>query len=316
MIRKFCAQHKIYEVYRSRFLSSSVTIPYPYQDDNLHVYFPWRSKTEVNRKWLDQIRSETSLVLYQNLFTGFMDLPSYPPYWENDFVLGSKEAFKMSISAIFHSFTIKLYPKSDSKPNPPSALSDPLIGGVKNEETITDENNNNFKDIDEIFDSKLADFYKDAISTCHRARYEVSYSLLEAEDPVCNFYESIFFLNRQKDNSNLVKRFSFGLFACAVPKPRSQNYDRNLAQYVTLRVWVDIRCKEIFMVKDSVTGQLLQGSPDPVMRTHQILLESVLHVDSDEFHWTVVDIDNWLNGNECVSVEVKNAESKEDSEDN
>jgi len=42
---------------------------------------------------------------------------------------------------------------------------------------------------------------------------------------------------------------------------------------ITIRVTLDIPCSETFYIKNSDTGDIIQGSEQPVERTHQVLLE-------------------------------------------
>lgn len=78
---------------------------------------------------------------------------------------------------------------------------------------------------------------------------------------------------------------------------------------VTIRVTLDIPCSETFFIKNTETQDIIQGSEQPVERTHQLLLEAVhdlaMAPTPDNLNWTVVDIDNWLGGNEFWLIDRK-----------
>ncbi|CAM9426489.1 unnamed protein product [Phaeothamnion confervicola] len=73
---------------------------------------------------------------------------------------------------------------------------------------------------------------------------------------------------------------------------------------MTLHVDVDIAVDELFCVRDEKSGEVVQGSDGVQSCTHRLRLETALHPAPvgrqrfrDDFEWTVVDIDGWLDGN-------------------
>lgn len=82
---------------------------------------------------------------------------------------------------------------------------------------------------------------------------------------------------------------------------RAKSELKKMAHLATIRVHVNLPCKETFFVSEKESGLIVQGDCIPKDSTHQIVLEgsfSVKDMNFPEFH--VVDIDNWLEGNRFV----------------
>ena len=76
-----------------------------------------------------------------------------------------------------------------------------------------------------------------------------------------------------------------------------------MAGRATIRLTVDLPCQETFFVTDKVTGLIVQGDCIPRDSTHCIVLEGTLGLgvqDRGFPEFTVVDIDNWLEGNKFI----------------
>eukprot|EP01032_Pedospumella_encystans_P014535 gene14535-16685_t len=73
---------------------------------------------------------------------------------------------------------------------------------------------------------------------------------------------------------------------------------------------------ETFAVTNAVSGEVLQGSLTPQRVTHQLLLENYVDGKTRELagSWTIVDIDNWLQGNEFWAKAKINRKQEEDNE--
>ncbi len=73
---------------------------------------------------------------------------------------------------------------------------------------------------------------------------------------------------------------------------------RNIA---TIRVQVELPCKETFYVTDNNTGLIVQGQCIPRDTKHSIVLEGSFSSDEDKFPtFSIVDIDDWLHGNKFI----------------
>lgn len=76
---------------------------------------------------------------------------------------------------------------------------------------------------------------------------------------------------------------------------------KKMTHLATIRVHVNLPCKETFFVSESDSGLIVQGDCIPRDSTHQIVLEGSFSVREMKFpEFQVVDIDNWLEGNRFV----------------
>lgn len=76
---------------------------------------------------------------------------------------------------------------------------------------------------------------------------------------------------------------------------------KKMKNAATIRVQVKLPCRETFFVTDNSTGLIVQGHCFPRKSQHNIVLEGAFCSDDDEFPtFSIVDIDNWLEGNNFV----------------
>lgn len=201
-------------------------------------------------------------------------------------------------------------------------------------------------DLTEIFDPKLSTFYFDAIAAAKAAGLEVTYSLYsgasklrppaEGETEDCAYpitariskHQVLFNAKREHASERRVSLRGeeevaprkevihyMGVFPFLVDDKSAHNAlfpptteeEERAPKKMVVRVWVDVIVKELFYVKNKMTGALVQGSTEPVEAVHSLLLESQVvldHVGDDRkvvlerSDWTVVDIDNWCNDNQ------------------
>ena len=76
---------------------------------------------------------------------------------------------------------------------------------------------------------------------------------------------------------------------------------KKMTHLATIRVHVNLPCKETFFVSEKESGLIVQGDCIPRDSTHQIVLEGSFSVKDMNFpEFQIVDIDNWLEGNRFV----------------
>jgi len=82
---------------------------------------------------------------------------------------------------------------------------------------------------------------------------------------------------------------------------RAKSELKKMTHLATIRVHVNLPCKETFFVSEKESGLIVQGECIPRDSTHQIVLEGSFSVKEMNFpEFQVVDIDNWLGGNRFV----------------
>ena len=66
-----------------------------------------------------------------------------------------------------------------------------------------------------------------------------------------------------------------------------------------IRIGVEMSVAELFHVNDKISGALLQGEENTVkLNKHELLLETTYNISTMELgDWCIVDIDNWMSGN-------------------
>lgn len=90
----------------------------------------------------------------------------------------------------------------------------------------------------------------------------------------------------------------------------------NLKHFTTVRIQVGMDCIETFCVKNKFTGEIVQGSMEPQKTTHSVSLEAAYTVkDFSLLDWEVVDIDDWLDGNEFWHDRAKKTDGNNDGDD-
>lgn len=262
------------------------------------VLFPWRDQPAepfniwniFRNMWLD-VFSETSVISHA--------------VNDDDVVRGATQAFIATTSAIFQ--PISKEPIYQYQPLTPSPR-------------------------DQVFQQKLATFFDDAIkalkSSLDDSCLEVTYKLEDIRSVRIAKKDVIFGANRhsipklntQIGEGKLVRLPNYigvgvffwlensligtdshkgSAFADSIPLDKVPD-----ASLFTLRYGLEVICKETFKVVDPRSDSILQGSAEPVVRTHMLIMETSIRTSrehrscelSDD--WTVVDIDGWLEENE------------------
>jgi len=75
---------------------------------------------------------------------------------------------------------------------------------------------------------------------------------------------------------------------------------KKMKNTATIRVRVELPCKETFYVTDNNTGLIVQGKCIPVHSRHSFVLEGSLGEEEEFPTFKIVDIDNWLQGNNFI----------------
>ena len=167
-------------------------------------------------------------------------------------------------------------------------------------------------DLKNLLDANLATFFEKAIATISKNKnWNIEHEILDVSKLSIVHSEVLFsgFRGMKRLGEDLdikrVDRF-FGIVSIILrelpdddQKTIDQAMDTNF--YATIRLKVDIHCRELFFIEDTaaVEGQqLLQGNKAPVERVHQVLIEKRIDLRrKDVYDWQLVDIDNWMAGN-------------------
>eukprot|EP01032_Pedospumella_encystans_P018856 gene18856-21454_t len=191
----------------------------------------------------------------------------------------------------------------------------------KADEEILQEMQDDSSDVEitTIFDKKLEDFYLYAIqSHCLNADRLCTYSLQSVSEarivnvayfvsarrdgttPPHSYQLSFFDVNFFIDESHIEASSVQMIFANVGNVEALCIEQLDSLQDSTVRVKVDVDCTELFAITNAVSGDVLQGSLEPQEATHQLILKNYLDGKTGELagSWTIVDIDNWLQGNE------------------
>lgn len=283
-----------------------------FNGEKAYACFPWRSAPKDDYfNIFKYSRSALSKVVKIAMFSQFELTEKNPDflYWDIDFTNGVRCAMQSSALSIFRQIHKKT--PVDTNKNASNSSEFPTLTSTSNEasvkeppvtETVTAIDGSEVHivtDLSTIFDTKLAAFFELAIEQMNKTKYEVTYELMVADVPTFEQHDSIFFANRNLDMTGLVRSDSFGVLGRCVDAETLQVPTKHkAAQYATFRILMNVPCRERFFVRDPVTGEVVQGSTDVVDVQHQLLLETVLRTNSSNFTWKIVDIDNWLEGNQ------------------
>jgi hypothetical protein len=127
-------------------------------------------------------------------------------------------------------------------------------------------------------------------------------------------FDSIFNANRAmpKEMSRMVRSDFMNVIGNAEPRDalnitETEGLMDAVQECITARVTVSIGCTEVFYVEEESTGRVVQGSKEVCEGVlHELTLECCMHTSKRRFitDWQVVDIDNWLGGNEFLKRRV------------
>lgn len=146
--------------------------------------FPWKSRDGQQLSLIENARHYASYFLMAD----WLLLPTSQEYLQKDILIGTECAFRIIVRSIFSNFT------SSSK-------------------AIELERNNvdTLPTVDEIFDSRLARLYLDAIEASKKANYLIEYNLISIATPSVVKCEILFGTKRGNSMMGLIKTYTFGI---------------------------------------------------------------------------------------------------------
>mmetsp|Transcript_59137 Transcript_59137/g.116312 ORF Transcript_59137/g.116312 Transcript_59137/m.116312 type:complete len:311 (-) Transcript_59137:110-1042(-) len=248
--------------------------------------FPWRETLPGNRMMLSP---------FFNIFGVDLNEPS-------------QKAFQCAVDGIFNHHLMVKHRDQVSSMNPTTST------------PSSQEPPENVPNLTEIFHPDLATFFKYAVEQhCLKSKHICTFELQEINGTQLRdvqFFGGAPRGNRKLDSLSL--SFSAGFFQAFVPHEVEmlrglssaetvKELLKNQAKYVDLekfllRICVDVECIEVFAITDAESGEVVQGELKPKVTSHKIMLENIYSIDpSFAFGgsgWTIVDIDDWLKGNE------------------
>jgi len=249
--------------------------------------FPWRERPMHNHYNDIQFqRMQTELTKYQE-FT--------------DFLCGGLAAFQCAVTSIFQHHKLKkqrILPSNDIQKRI-----------VRLDKTVR----NDIPPFVDIFDTFLSRFFEQSIDRFvnEYTNHQITYELLRIQSITIFAAEYIMYSSElAKKHPYLIMNPTFGdkirELKFIVPSITLPGDDECIENSEVLRVWVNIDCEELFVVKNNETNEIVQGDVNPTTSKHQILLESCVPWDIKNKEniflspWKIVDIDNWLDGNKEV----------------
>lgn len=176
-------------------------------------------------------------------------------------------------------------------------------------------------DLDEIFEENLAVFFNSAITEFKAKGHRLVYRLEEITNSRIIECELIHCAGRGLDMRGLeLSRWplsSYGPFnLLKLPMQENQAEHagdqggeclerdmlrsrwRSLKPIQTIRLGVQMDCKELFCIYDGLTNEIIQGSESVSDTKHDIVLEATYNTATKKLsNWEVCDIDDFLNGN-------------------
>lgn len=177
-----------------------------------------------------------------------------------------------------------------------------------------------------IFENNLKEFYQNAINKMLKSKHSLEHKLVSVDKIeivnydfiplICRSHQKLRRYCKRKDLFSVMPALDLTdlVHECVerssglqgVKKKLDElnwNFDR-VTNYSTCRVLVDVHCKEIFCIKDNITGSIMQGKDGVAVESiHQILLEAAIDRSNNghfTYDWVVIDIDNFLNGNDFL----------------
>lgn len=304
-----------------------------------NLLFPWRKRIKKEYNLIDQVRSSASSFLLSIwILEGLSEM-----YVDVGLIRGARQAFIAAVNSIFH--TVMLTDKKDELNNHNESEKD---GSSLRYEK------NDIPSLSLIFEERLAKFYQSAINFSNENNHKLNYKILDVGTPKIIKYEVLFGGKRGLDYKGLKQTYALGLFdSIVLDNEKGVRNFLKASKYVTIRVWVDIPCQEIFYLtsKSSIEKQrvevgesdfkaadlglkkdnanlninysedesksviplLIQGSNKVINNTHQLVLESYICTRDNEdkpkhpFEWIVIDIDDWLDGNDFWPFDARNS---------
>jgi len=285
--------------------------------------------------------NDATTIVGSKIITGFLkgikdfktfNDPSSDDYYNNlSIVRGTKTAFECATNAIFHHKDIRALQIIDNRntngttttmtttttmaSNDSNSIPTSLDSDDKIDKHIIENGEIFVPKLSTIFEKNLADFYEDAISTIQKGQCKVKYELQDIKDVLVTNTSVIIGAKRgtpgvekfvKTDGSYLEGNCSYATPMIPLSKETVDdilNYKFDNLKHHTIRCKVDIQCTEVFYVIDEVTGDIMQGSKEPKETIHELVLETCIDLSKRElnYEWSIIDIDNWLNGNEFIN---------------
>lgn len=226
-----------------------------------------------------------------------------PHYFDTDFLDGANKAVQTSFQIIFR----QPAPAEPLQPLEPPVTPPPVEDAAEPVVGVS---------MSDAFESKLAEFYERAHKRSSDAGLRVVHRVSDVSTVSVDRHEAVFNARRdlKEAMAQMVRNDFMDLVGNAEPADVTDAHDDDhplldkLSQCLTGRVWVTVQCREVFYVEEAATGRLVQGSREPAdagaLVTHQLVLECCLDTNKKRFlcDWRVVDIDDWLEGNEFLKT--------------
>ena len=227
----------------------------------------------------------------------------------DDVKKGSIQAFHSITDAIFHNST-----------QPPCVVATMETQHTSQESAASPA-------LSDICESRLANFYRNAITATEKAGNKLHFQLHGCEKITHVDNEIIIYGRREIDSTLLARRhLALGVYIMEVEGPprgdiayeaweSTSNFKRakkawtSNQKHLSLRLTFELNTRETFWVKGP-SGDILQGSEEPQEQKHILILESAVeNMARNEIpestakvlkstEWTAVDLDYWCEGNE------------------
>jgi len=268
--------------------------------DRFSGRFPWRSCSHpkvTNKLW-----SVPKLVIGKGVVEEIYGTEF------DDVTKGSIQAFQSITDAIFHN-------------------SHHPVATTETQESQESQESVASPALSDICESRLANFYRNAITATEKAGNKLHFQLHGIENMAHVDNEIIIYGRRDFDSTLLVRRhLALGVYIMEVEGPprgdiayeawestnemkRAKKAWTSNQRHLSLRLTFEVTTRETFWVKGP-SGDILQGSEEPQECKHILILESAVeNMARNEIpestvkalkstEWTAVDLDYWCEGNE------------------
>ena len=193
-------------------------------------HFPWRERPhEVKVSWL----KEKSFHFFKHHFFGNTSwlLP------EKEIVVGAADAFIAFLNGVFQHYHVENVCLKHMNKDDEAFDSSVIM------------NKDEVPRLSDILESKLAQFYENAILKCSINREDPGYMLISASEPVIVHREIVFGANRANvSNPESIKFASFTFVMDEEDFESGLSFkeivDKNIhSSFVTVRYWIDVPCE-------------------------------------------------------------------------